>query len=396
MLNENWLEMVDSYNYTPFPKLRRQEALEKAASWFRMLGWKKSNGTMKLFIDDDDINFAKLVLSYILDNGNAKPFLDVVISTKDIVNCIDVANQAMSLSDSTLCLVISNKIELICKSDTQSEPIFAGSIHFEPNDLNGSKLSSLLNYDEFNFESLTAFFNELINLNNRLLQLKNDIFSIHLDQDLFRSFLKDALLQMGYNESDIDSELTKVKFQLISVDEQKQTTLTHHDVETFVTKSSHDNTKFSFDGINFYNKRTFVLKLIQRYVKDHPMVTLDELENQFPSNIISKKRGVVRSKSIVMKWIEENPDLMKRYCMKDDEIITLHDGEQIVVYNQWGTRFPFFLNIAKKLYPITSDKPYSIDCKEYDYVDSSIDDNTVSDSGITISESSLKTFIDNR
>ena len=97
-----------------------------------------------------------------------------------------------------------------------------------------------------------------------------------------------------------------------------------------------------------------------------------------------------------MKWIEENPDLMKRYCMKDDEIITLHDGEQIVVYNQWGTRFPFFLNIAKKLYPITSDKPYSIDCKEYDYVDSSIDDNTVSDSGITISESSLKTFIDNR
>ena len=50
--------------------------------------------------------------------------------------------------------------------------------------------------------------------------------------------------------------------------------------------------------------------------------------------------------------------MAKRYFINEDEIITLRDGTKIVVNNQWGTRFPGFLDIAIKLYDVRSDQLY--------------------------------------
>ena len=101
--------------------------------------------------------------------------------------------------------------------------------------------------------------------------------------------------------------------------------------------------------------------MISQYVKDNPNVTLAELESRFPSDIISKKRGVVRAWSQVKKWAEQNgQDIFFRYFSKEEQRITLHDETEIVVSNQWGARtFPRFLAIAQELYTITSDVPYT-------------------------------------
>lgn len=387
-MNENWIEIVDSFYSTPFENLSRTEAILKVSSWFRMLGWKKSNGSLSLNTHERESSLTPIILSLISSEGNPQPIIAVAIIQGAISVGVEIATEAMEVSDCPICLIISDKISVYCKSDKEDNPILGGTINFDPNGVNGAKLSSFLCFDKFEIEPLISLCHELFDIQNELYNLRKDIYAIPLDQELFRSFLKDALLPMGYNESDIASELEKVKFQIVPVDATGSLEFTPE----AKPKGSHDNTKFSFDGVNFYNKRDFVLKLIQKYVKDHPMATFDELEHQFPSRIISKKRGVIRPLEVVMRWVEENPGVRDRFCLNPDEIITLHDGSKIAVHNQWGKHFPKILNIAKHLYTVTSNKPYCFEIIDSDTVEEPSEPPAL-DGGITISETSLKSFI---
>lgn len=100
--------------------------------------------------------------------------------------------------------------------------------------------------------------------------------------------------------------------------------------------------------------------MVKKYVEDHPYITYDELNNVFRSDIISKIRGIVRPLETVKQWIETKPDLKKRYCLKEEEIITLSNGQKVVVNNQWGTgTFPKFLHLIENFYQIQSDREYS-------------------------------------
>lgn len=392
MMNENWLEIVDSYKSSPFQNLSQADAISKALDWFRMLGWKKSNGTMSVASCGEDNDIMPIILSKTSPDGDLLPVIAVVVSRQNVENYADLASKAMSAAGCSLCLIISKEIKVLCKTDTEEETLLGGSILFEPNDRNGATLSSLLLNNKFEPEKFISFCHELKDSENKLSQLKEEIYSIPLDQDLFRSFLKDALLPKGYKEEDIDSELSKIKFQISPVEDPMPLTPHQTSEKEEKPKGTHDNTKFSFDGVNFFNKRDFVLKLIQKYVQDHPTVTLDELELQFPSNIISKRRGVIRPVATIMEWVEANPGVRDRFCLKPEEIITLHDGMQIAVHNQWGKHFPKILSIAKKLYTVTSDKPYTFELQESDCVDDP-SASLACDSGITISETSLKSFI---
>lgn len=96
------------------------------------------------------------------------------------------------------------------------------------------------------------------------------------------------------------------------------------------------------------------------------MLLLEGLESRFPSELASKVRGVIRTWAQVKSWAEDNgPDILTRYCTKDNERILLSDGTEIVVNSQWGSKnFPRFLALAKSLYnDIRSDSPYEgIEC----------------------------------
>lgn len=105
--------------------------------------------------------------------------------------------------------------------------------------------------------------------------------------------------------------------------------------------------------VHFYTQKRFVLTVIKQYVN----ITYDELEKIFPSNMISKKRGVIRPLSVVQEWMKTNLDLSTRYFLETDELITLNDGLKYVVYNQWGLKqFTKFLEIAQSMYIVNSDK----------------------------------------
>lgn len=117
--------------------------------------------------------------------------------------------------------------------------------------------------------------------------------------------------------------------------------------------SHRDNTKYSLNGGLPLKKRRFVLATIKKYVEDHPESTFNDLENRFPSSLSNNSlNGVVRRYYDIEKRAEKNPDLLNRFMMKPDEIITLRDGTKIVVYNQWGSHFSDFLKVAKQLYEV--------------------------------------------
>lgn len=127
----------------------------------------------------------------------------------------------------------------------------------------------------------------------------------------------------------------------------------------FESTKKHDTTRFSIDGVQFFNKKQFVHKVVSQYIEDHPSVTIEELESVFPSEIYGKTNGVVRRWEDVQRRIVAQPDLVNRYFTEPDKRITLKDGTEIVVNNQWGNKFGNFLVVAKRLYNVTSSAPYS-------------------------------------
>ena len=112
----------------------------------------------------------------------------------------------------------------------------------------------------------------------------------------------------------------------------------------------------------------------------------NELERVFPSGIISKQRGVIRPLSVVQEWMKDNADLSSRYFLESDELITLNDGLQYTVYNQWGLKqFNKFLEIAQSMYIVNSDK------KNNDVIDDIPEH--LHKSVLQISKESLQSFV---
>ena len=100
----------------------------------------------------------------------------------------------------------------------------------------------------------------------------------------------------------------------------------------------------------------------------------------------SKQRGVIRPLSVVQEWMKDNADLSSRYFLESDELITLNDGLQYTVYNQWGLKqFNKFLEIAQSMYIVNSDK------KNNDVIDDIPEH--LHKSVLQISKESLQSFV---
>lgn len=131
------------------------------------------------------------------------------------------------------------------------------------------------------------------------------------------------------------------------------------DVEPYnrntLNSSSRDRTKYSFEGGQMLSKRRFVLEVVKHYVSSHPNISYESLLRIFPASLHSNKsNGVIKPYDVVAKQIKYNPDISKRFFLKQDEIIELSNGMRIVVHNQWGESFNKFLEAVKSLYNVKS------------------------------------------
>lgn len=316
--------------------------------------------------------------------------LPIQFNTQDSILENDMDSLGCSIG-----MTIGKSIRLFYKSKDLNKSLCVCEIALDKTDLQGKKLFQLLTNDEFNSGDVISFFEELYRQINPQ-QLLSEVLKPYITNPntAFKALLIDKISSMGFEAEQVETSLREITVLLSYKGEiipkqkkgssQKTTTI------------SHDTTKFSIDGKTFYNKRNFVLNVVKQYVQDHPGITYQELENVFPSETISKERGIVRPLAMVTKWIETKPDLKNRYCLKDGETITLSNGEEIAVYNQWGTTtFPKFLALAEKYYIIKSDKKYAdyTFTKDSGIVSESTDaEDNYSKKGINVSIESLDKF----
>ncbi len=117
-------------------------------------------------------------------------------------------------------------------------------------------------------------------------------------------------------------------------------------------KGERDYTKYDFgDDKNLYKNR-LVRAVIAKYVQDNQGCTLSELQRVFPKKLHGSKDCVIDADKAKTPIKNGNTDY---YFIKDEELITLENGDKIAVSNWWDKdNLPNFLKKAKELgYTIT-------------------------------------------
>ena len=139
-----------------------------------------------------------------------------------------------------------------------------------------------------------------------------------------------------------------------------------------------------------FNKRRLVLETVKSYVRQHPEVSYETLIRVFPASLnYNQTNGVIKRYKDVLKKCAINPRIRNYFFLKDDEIIQLSNGLQVVVHSQWGDDFDKFLKVARSLYKVTiSDNGY--------YLDTSKVANKRENSGTSLTKKGVDTIEDKR
>ncbi len=375
-MNDNWNEIVSILKEGASNAVSPDEIRIETEGCFRMLGWRKTNGSLK-YLDD-----TKGTIGLCHLDDKVVLIIDVNITSSPNEREKDLG-KAMLETNCKQGILVSDKLRIYYLDSYTKDPSCIMSISLEENNEQGSLLCDLFTYNEFNKEKVASYFNEMFSKIPARGNLRKKIIDISSHENKLLEIFGKYLISEGFSEDDVKEELSDFHLTATFMGKsfEQNTAKSPKNI-----KDTKDRTKFSMDGVNFYPKKIFVLKVIKRYVSEHPGIKFEDLEKQFPSQIASKRRGVVRPLDVVEGWIKSNPDIKTRYCLNPDDIITLTDGMKITVHNQWGGKnFPKFLDIAKSLYNITSDRPYNNEVKE----DKSAGDVT---QGIHISGSSLESF----
>lgn len=354
-MNDNWLEIIEIL--TSASQMGDNLSLKTAVkTCLRMLGWKAINNSM--IVDYNTPSGA--IIDIVIGNkwgGEYRVALPIFIN---ITSDISIEN-IKSLSLEVGCgwaLVVGKALDLYYKSNKSEEFVCIENINYEQDSKSGIELANILHSNNFDQDKLGSFFLNIYNESIPKIRLKALLNSIINDKGKAKEVLKTYLGLEGFEGEWVDKEINDINVDVYNtsnmVSESTSQSISKYSLNRI--KDGHDRTKFSVNGGPLLSKRSFVHSVVCLYVKDHPKATFKDLEIQFPSSIISKKRGVVRPYELVKKWAKETGnDILTRYCTKEDEIIRLDDGMEIVVNNQWGTiNFPKFLAIAKQLYIVSS------------------------------------------
>lgn len=139
------------------------------------------------------------------------------------------------------------------------------------------------------------------------------------------------------------------KMQVVEQADRKPTS-TNKDSDSVSTR---DTSRYSIDGGEPLKKRRFVLAVVRKYVEGHPGITYEQLKERFPDSLSgSPLHGVFRPYEDIQQKLQNQPDLVKRFFLEPEDLITLSDGTRLTVYNQWGQHFTNFLEVAQQLHEV--------------------------------------------
>lgn len=369
-MNENWSEIIEIMKPV-IGQGRNRDVIKMAlSSCLRTLGWRTTTGSMR----NDFITKSGKTIDIVLGKEGVAGYyhivLPILINTEKSENdIIDYISGVMLDINVKIAIVVGSSFNLYFFDNDIQKAVLIGNISFEQDNEEGLKFSSLFSAHEFDETNLIVYFASLYKSRLPRMKLDSLIRSLISDNSKAEEVLRLYLEYEGFEGEIVDDALRDVGVDIFFKNDVASEEMLHYQEpeNKQLSKSGHDNTRFSLNGGPFLSKRHFVLSVVSQFVQDNPTITLEQLETRFPSEIASKERGVIRTWEQVQSWAtEKGPDILSRYCSKTNEIITLYDGTKIVVNSQWGSRnFPRFLALAKTLYQVNSDAPYEgVECIE--------------------------------
>lgn len=358
-MNDNWIEIVETLqphvrcNST---ELKYQQEIENC---LKFLGWRSSNKTMQ----------SQLTLGFGAGNTlrpdiilykNGIPVLPIEIKRPDNV-CNDkqvgqLGNYMRQLK-SNIGLYFGENIRFYYDNPNDLDnPVNVLTIELSKEDLNGYTFCEMLSYEKFNVNNLEEFckehYHQIMSRNN-LHQRFSEYFAENNVKRNIVSLIKEKFVKEGFDENILEDELNKLVCRI----EWKRTSSMEKRIDNTVINvpaSENNETEFSLDGAKYWGIGRFVLAVVKQYVSEHPNITLEDLEKQFPSCLsTNRKCGIIRTMDFVKGRKDEG-----RFFTK--EPIELKDGIKVVVYSQWGntgylrTYFQRFVEHIRAFYPIYS------------------------------------------
>ncbi|MBR5825418.1 MAG: hypothetical protein IKY67_14900 [Paludibacteraceae bacterium] len=367
-MNSNWLEIVETLQPFIYQNSIESEYQKEIENCLKILGWKKSNGTM-LSQESIPIGNGNSIRIDILLKKNGIPALPIEIKRPQNICNQKQRNQLMSYMrqlKTNVGLYIGENIQLYYDSpDDKNEAISIFNANFNNNDANGISICELLQYTNFEIEKLEIFckqhYNQIIT-HNKLKERLNYFLEENNGTKNIINLIKEKFLNEGFEEDTLNQELKNLTIH-ISWNKQKTTLKSINYKKENKNTETNDNTKFSLDGITYYEKGKhnygigkFVWAVIKQFIEDNPNITLEELNKYFPAELCSFKK--YNAFIIDKQNISEQDIADDRFFYKEQDTITLNDGRQIIICSQWGNSghlqkyFKMFIKKAKEYYTI--------------------------------------------
>ncbi len=108
--------------------------------------------------------------------------------------------------------------------------------------------------------------------------------------------------------------------------------------------TSRDRTKYTFRG-ETYGKGRLVHAVVKAVVQDNNIENIDQLKQLFPDEAWTNGKSSKGRNAFVVELEAKAKKINRvRYFKKPEDLISLKNGDLIVVNNQWGTNFEYLFN----------------------------------------------------
>jgi hypothetical protein len=229
--------------------------------------------------------------------------------------------------------LIGNEFRVFYDDDTSSKvPVQVASFGFATNNSDGISLCNILDKNICSNEKLKEYaimHIKCIQTQQEMEQLKDEL--LNNGGEKIKEIIKNKLTSDGYDENYINDILENIIISYKSTNNQQTIP-----VESFKKINgpdeahTYDNTQYKFMD-NQYGKNRLVLAVIKDYIRNHDNCTLESLQTTFPKRL----QGALG----VVDTFENANEIYRRTKHKRhflSNIITLRNGQQIVICTQWG------------------------------------------------------------
>ena len=184
---------------------------------------------------------------------------------------------------------------------------------------------------------------EIVSLSNEILLLLKSIREVgkvkaldevnldEVNQQALRDFINDFCI------------LARADFNLPEA--EKFNPKTYNDNMDKVTEPGSKNLdKFEFNGRS-YTKNRLVLEVVRHTVDVKKVENIDKLKSLFPDSYWSEGKESSSKNAFIVELKKDAENKRARFFTKKDDIIKFDNSNaEVIVNNQWGTNFDYFLD----------------------------------------------------